>query len=164
MQVPRVSPRISLIEMAPRPAPRSGCPGRPALPCPCPAPALSCLSPQTEQLTGFPRVPVKRSRRRCFSLWPVLQQKHRKCFCSRTSCQTSQTEGQTKWINILDWVWFCKKKFQFWFQFWKSLWIQIQFLLSQTLFGSSSHSGEPAVLTRPTLERTSFDHYQTASG
>ncbi len=38
MQVPRFSPRISLIEMAPRPAPRSGCPGRPALPC---------LSPQT---------------------------------------------------------------------------------------------------------------------
>jgi hypothetical protein len=26
MQVPRFSPRISLIEMAPRPAPRSGCP------------------------------------------------------------------------------------------------------------------------------------------
>ncbi len=32
MQVPWFSPRISLIEMAPRPAPRSGCPGRPALP------------------------------------------------------------------------------------------------------------------------------------
>ncbi len=31
MHVPRFSPRISLIEMAPRPAPRSGCPGRPAL-------------------------------------------------------------------------------------------------------------------------------------
>jgi hypothetical protein len=31
MQVPRFSPRISLIEMAPRPVPRSGCPGRPAL-------------------------------------------------------------------------------------------------------------------------------------
>ncbi len=31
MQVPRFSPRISLIEMAPRAAPRSGCPGRPAL-------------------------------------------------------------------------------------------------------------------------------------
>ncbi len=34
MQVPRFSPRISLIEMAPRPAPRSGCPARPARPCP----------------------------------------------------------------------------------------------------------------------------------
>ncbi len=33
MQVPRFSPRISLIEMAPRVAPRSGCPGRPTLPC-----------------------------------------------------------------------------------------------------------------------------------
>jgi hypothetical protein len=31
MQVPWFSPRISLIEMAPRPVPRSGCPGRPAL-------------------------------------------------------------------------------------------------------------------------------------
>ncbi len=31
MQVPRFSPRIFLIEMALRPAPRSGCPGRPAL-------------------------------------------------------------------------------------------------------------------------------------
>ncbi len=29
MQVPRFSPRISLIEMAPRAAPHSGCPGRP---------------------------------------------------------------------------------------------------------------------------------------
>jgi len=38
MHVPRFSPRISLIEMAPRSAPRNGCPGRPALPC---------LSPQT---------------------------------------------------------------------------------------------------------------------
>jgi len=36
MQVPRFSPRISLIEMAPRPAPRSGYPSRPALPLPCP--------------------------------------------------------------------------------------------------------------------------------
>ncbi len=36
MQVPRFSPRISLIEMAPRAAPHSGCPGRPAMPCPCP--------------------------------------------------------------------------------------------------------------------------------
>jgi hypothetical protein len=34
MQVPRFSRRISLIEMAPRAAPHSGCPGRPALPCP----------------------------------------------------------------------------------------------------------------------------------
>ncbi len=34
MQVPRFSPRISLIEMAPRAAPHSGCPGRPAMPCP----------------------------------------------------------------------------------------------------------------------------------
>jgi len=32
MQVLRFSPRISLIEMAPRPAPRNGCPGRPAGP------------------------------------------------------------------------------------------------------------------------------------
>jgi len=31
MQVPRFSPWISLIEMASLPAPRSGCPGRPAL-------------------------------------------------------------------------------------------------------------------------------------
>jgi hypothetical protein len=38
MQVPRFSPRISLIEMAPRAAPHSGCPGRPALPCLSPAP------------------------------------------------------------------------------------------------------------------------------
>jgi len=36
MQVPRFSPRISLIEMAPRPAPRSGCPGHPAPALPCP--------------------------------------------------------------------------------------------------------------------------------
>ncbi len=42
MQVPRFSPRISLIEMAPRPAPRSGCPSRPALPC---------LSPHTNRQT-----------------------------------------------------------------------------------------------------------------
>ncbi|CAK9268471.1 unnamed protein product [Sphagnum jensenii] len=35
MQVPRFSPRISLIEMTPHPAPRSCCPGRPALPYPC---------------------------------------------------------------------------------------------------------------------------------
>ncbi len=34
MQVPRFSPRISLIEMAPRPAPHSGCSSRPAPPCP----------------------------------------------------------------------------------------------------------------------------------
>ncbi len=34
MQVPQFSPRISLIEMAPRTAPRSGCPGHLALPCP----------------------------------------------------------------------------------------------------------------------------------
>jgi hypothetical protein len=32
MQVPRFSPRIFLIEMAPRAAPRSGCPGCPTLP------------------------------------------------------------------------------------------------------------------------------------
>ncbi len=44
MQVPRFSPRIFLIEMAPRPAPRSGCPGCPALPC---------LSPQTETMFAF---------------------------------------------------------------------------------------------------------------
>jgi hypothetical protein len=31
MQVPQFSPRISLIEIAPRLAPRSGCPGRPTL-------------------------------------------------------------------------------------------------------------------------------------
>ncbi len=37
MQVPRFSPRISLIEMAPCAAPHSGCLGRSALPCPCPA-------------------------------------------------------------------------------------------------------------------------------
>jgi len=37
MQVPRFSPRISLIEMALRLAPRNGCPSRPTLPCPCPA-------------------------------------------------------------------------------------------------------------------------------
>ncbi len=36
MQVPRFSPRISLIEMAPSAAPHSGYPGRPALPLPCP--------------------------------------------------------------------------------------------------------------------------------
>jgi len=41
MQVPRFSPRISLIEMAPHKAPHSGCPA-----LPCPAPALPCLSPQ----------------------------------------------------------------------------------------------------------------------
>ncbi len=35
MQVPRFSPRISLIEMAPRAAPRNGCLGRPTLPLPC---------------------------------------------------------------------------------------------------------------------------------
>jgi len=34
MRVPWFSPRISLIEMAPRPAPCSGCLGRLALPCP----------------------------------------------------------------------------------------------------------------------------------
>ncbi len=46
MQVPWFSPRISLIEMAPHPAPRSGCPGRLALPC---------LSPQTDRaIDGFP--------------------------------------------------------------------------------------------------------------
>ncbi len=38
MQVPRFSPKISLIEMAPPAAPHSGCPGRPAMPCPSPAP------------------------------------------------------------------------------------------------------------------------------
>ncbi len=42
MQVLRFSPRISLIKMAPR----SGCPGRLALPC---------LSPQTDRaVDGFP--------------------------------------------------------------------------------------------------------------
>jgi hypothetical protein len=41
MQVPRFSPRISLIEMAPRLAPRSGCPGRPALALPCPCPVTN---------------------------------------------------------------------------------------------------------------------------
>jgi hypothetical protein len=35
MQVPRFFPRISLIEMAPRAAPHSGCP---AMPCLSPAP------------------------------------------------------------------------------------------------------------------------------
>jgi len=39
MQVPWFSPRISLIEMAPCLTPRSGYPGRPAVPC---------LSPQTD--------------------------------------------------------------------------------------------------------------------
>jgi hypothetical protein len=38
MQVPRFSPRISLIEMAPRAAPPQLLPGRPALPCLSPAP------------------------------------------------------------------------------------------------------------------------------
>jgi len=38
MHVPRFSPRISLIEMAPRAAPRSSCPGRPALHCLSPTP------------------------------------------------------------------------------------------------------------------------------
>jgi hypothetical protein len=38
MQVPQFSPRISLIEMAPRATPHSGCLGHPALPCLSPAP------------------------------------------------------------------------------------------------------------------------------
>jgi hypothetical protein len=42
MQVPRFSPRISLIEMAPRPAPAAAA-------LPYPAPALPCLSPQTDR-------------------------------------------------------------------------------------------------------------------
>ncbi len=46
MQVPRFSLRISLIEMTPRLAPCSGCPGRPALPY------LVCHHRQTPQGTG----------------------------------------------------------------------------------------------------------------
>jgi hypothetical protein len=62
MQVPRFSPRISLIEMALRATPRSSCPGRPALPPPrrllqaasksservSALAALPCLLPQTD--------------------------------------------------------------------------------------------------------------------
>ncbi len=67
MQVPRFSPRISLIEMAPRPAPRSGCPGRPALPC---------LSPQIDRhhrewaVTRriFQALPTQTDRHCCFNI------------------------------------------------------------------------------------------------
>ncbi len=45
MQVPRFSPRISLIEMAPHPAPSAAALAAP----PCPTPALPCLSPQTNR-------------------------------------------------------------------------------------------------------------------
>jgi hypothetical protein len=47
---------------------------------PCPV----CHHRQGTGSTG--NGPVKRSRWWCFSLWLVLQQKHRKCFCSRTYC------------------------------------------------------------------------------
>ncbi len=43
MQVSRFSPRISLIEMAPRAAPHRGCPGRLALPYPYPCPVCHQL-------------------------------------------------------------------------------------------------------------------------
>jgi hypothetical protein len=47
MQVPRFSPRISLIEMAPRLAPAAAAPA--ALPCPCPAlPCPVCHHRQTD--------------------------------------------------------------------------------------------------------------------
>jgi len=49
MQVPWFSPTISLIEMAPRPAPRTGCHGRPALPCPA---LFVTTDRQTPQGTG----------------------------------------------------------------------------------------------------------------
>jgi hypothetical protein len=52
MQVPRFSPRISLIEMAPRPAPHSGCPGRPALPLPCLSPAPQGTGSDWKNLPG----------------------------------------------------------------------------------------------------------------
>jgi len=53
MQVPRFSPRISLIEMAPRPAPRNGYPGRSALPCPAlPCPALFVTTDRKTQGTS----------------------------------------------------------------------------------------------------------------
>jgi hypothetical protein len=45
-----------------------------------------------------PRVPVKRSKRRCFSLWPVLQQNAFAAKCRVTNKQTDKT----KWINIYD--------------------------------------------------------------
>jgi hypothetical protein len=54
MQVPRFSPRISLIEMAPRTAPRSGYPSRPAMPCPAlPLPYPVCHQVHRERgVTG----------------------------------------------------------------------------------------------------------------
>jgi hypothetical protein len=52
MQVPRFSPRISLIEMAPRAAPHSGCPGRPALPLPCLSPAPQGTGSDWKNLPG----------------------------------------------------------------------------------------------------------------
>jgi hypothetical protein len=52
MQVPRFSPRISLIEMAPRAAPHSGCPGRPALPLPCLSPAPQGRGSDWKNLPG----------------------------------------------------------------------------------------------------------------
>jgi hypothetical protein len=57
MQVPQFSPRISLIEMAPRPAPRSSCPGRPALPCPCPVLFVTTDRERAPQGTGQSSVP-----------------------------------------------------------------------------------------------------------
>jgi hypothetical protein len=52
MQVPRFSPGISLIEMAPRAAPHSGCPGRPALPLPCLSPAPQRTGSDWKNLPG----------------------------------------------------------------------------------------------------------------
>jgi hypothetical protein len=52
MQVPRFSPRISLIEMAPRAAPHSGCPGRPALPLPSLSPAPQGTGSDWKNLPG----------------------------------------------------------------------------------------------------------------
>jgi hypothetical protein len=57
MQVPRFSPRISLIEMAPRPTPRSGCPGRPALPYPAPALFVTTDRERAPQGTGQSSIP-----------------------------------------------------------------------------------------------------------
>jgi len=74
MQVPQFSPRISLIEMAPHPAPRSRCPGRLALPC---------LSPQTNKhhreqaVTGkiFQALPTQTDRHCCFNILDVVNEK-----------------------------------------------------------------------------------------
>ncbi len=67
MQIPWFSPRIYLIEMAPRPAPRSGYPSRPALPLPCPICHHRQIDRQTPLLLLYIRLKGSENKKKTYS-------------------------------------------------------------------------------------------------